>query len=103
MPSNENTAVPMKSGKSLELNSLTSATPLLAMIKNSLPKMYNSPRRINPSAMRAVELSLVRFLTRESGRKTTSSKRMKYCTGNAFLQLVTPRTKDCKFSATKMV
>lgn len=93
----------MKSGKSLGLKSLISATPLLAIIKNSLPKMYSSPRRINPSAMRAVELSLVRFLTRESGRKMTSSMMIKYCTGIAFLQLVTPSTNACRFSATKMV
>ena len=58
---------------------------------------------MNPSAMSAVELSLARSRTSARGRKTTISITMKYCTGMSFAQLVTPRTKAWRFSATKIV
>lgn len=81
----------MNNEKSFGLNIFTSAIPRSAMTLTSLPKMYTNPARINTSAMSAVELSFARSRTRTKGRKATTWRRIKCCTGTSLRQFVTPR------------
>ena len=86
-------AYPINKAKSLGLKSLTSAIPRSAIIENSLPKMYNSPARMKPSAMSEVKLNLAKLRTRASGKKTINCTKMKYWMGICIAQFVTPKTR----------
>lgn len=58
---------------------------------------------MNASAIKAVEDRAAKFLNKLKGRTTTNWAAMRYLMGIKVLHLVTPRTKACRFSATKIV
>jgi hypothetical protein len=86
-------ADPINREKSFGLKSLTSAIPRCAITENSLPKIYNNPTRMKPSAMSAVVLNLAKLRTRASGKKTINCTRMKYWIGSSVKQFVKPNKK----------
>ena len=73
IPSKEKIAVPMRRTKSVGLNHMfISPGPLVTSRPISFPQIYINPKRIKPSAMRAVNDSFAKLRIKAKGRRIIS-------------------------------
>ena len=86
----------------LGVEQLTLVCLFRAIIPASFPNMEMSPARMNASATSAVVLSFPRLRMRASSKKMITCYKMKHWMLRSFAQPMIARTKDRRFSKTKM-